>query len=382
MHKIQIVADEKIPFLKGALEPVADMVYLPGEKITASDVRQADALIVRTRTRCDRVLLEGSSVKMIATATIGYDHIDTAYCQAKGISWTNAPGCNSSSVEQYIVSALLKLLQERRTRPSEYTMGIVGVGNVGSKVARAAKTLGFNVLLNDPPRENSEGSEKFTPLDELLAGSDIVSLHVPLNRDGTYRTLGLADSTFFNMIRDGAVLMNTSRGEVVDEAALKTALKDKQISAAILDVFSGEPVIDRDLMDLAWIVTPHIAGYSTDGKANGTSMSVRAVSRHFDLGMDGWEAEGVPDPDEKEIFADAGQAPLLEVVGAVHKMTYAIALDDRALRSNPAHFEQLRGKYRVRREPGAYNVRLFNDDGTTGHLLEQLGFEVIDDSCF
>ncbi len=379
---IKIVIDQKIPFIKGALERSARVVYLPGDKITDVSVRDADALIVRTRTRCDKALLEHSSVKFIATATIGYDHIDTEWCAAAGIRWTNAPGCNASSVEQYIVSALLYMAEMQGFDPRDKCLGVIGAGNVGSKVARAAKALGFEVLLNDPPRAAAEGEAGFVALDTLLERSDIVSMHVPLNREGVYRTESMADAGFFEKIRRGAIFINTSRGEVVDEDHLREAIRKARVSDAVLDVYRNEPRVDRDLLGRLFLATPHIAGYSADGKANGTKMSVQAVSRHFGLGLDNWEPVNVPAPEQSEIFVDASGEDLLSVVGGVYAQTYSVQEDHDRFMADPGAFETLRGNYRLRREPSAYSVRLFSDDGQYRRVFEGLGFDVIGDSCY
>ena len=233
MMKLRIVADDKIPFLRGALEPFAEVTYLPGGAIAPADVKNADALITRTRTRCGEALLAGSRVRFIATATIGYDHIDTAYLRRAGIAWRNAPGCNAASVAQYIGSALVSSGVELCGK----TLGVIGVGNVGSKVAALGEALGMRVLRNDPPRAEREGSTGFTELPELLAEADFVTIHTPLTRDGAHPTFHLCDAGFPELMRPGAQLFNSGRGEVVDTAALKAALKSGRISAAVLDVW-------------------------------------------------------------------------------------------------------------------------------------------------
>jgi erythronate-4-phosphate dehydrogenase len=379
---MKIIIDHKIPFIKGALDQVADVRYLPGNAIGPADVRDADALIIRTRTRCTRDLLENSSVKFIATATIGYDHIDTDYCDAAGIAWTNAPGCNSSSVEQYIVSALLHLALKRRFQLNAKTIGIVGVGNVGSKVERAAKALGCRVLLNDPPREAAEGKGAFTQLATLLKQADIVTMHVPLIGSGAYKTEAMAGEEFFGEMKEGSVFINSSRGEVVDEVALKKAIASGKVADAVLDVYRNEPEVDRELLGMLAIATPHIAGYSTDGKANGTMMSVQAVSRFFALGLDDWEPVGLPLPDDRELFVDGEDAEELEILRDAYGQTYRIMDDHRALVADPERFEALRGGYRIRREPSVYSVKVFNDDGKYRKIFEGLGFNVLGDSCF
>ena len=227
---MKIIADNKIPFLRGALEPFAEVVYMPGKETTAEVVKDADALITRTRTICNEALLKGSSVKVIATATIGFDHIDTAWCEANGIIWRNAPGCNSWSVKQYITSLLLSVARKRSLSLEGMTLGVVGVGNVGSKVASAAAALGMKVLLNDPPRERKEGPEAFVSLDELIRRSDIITLHVPLQKDGPDATWHLFDAARLASMRPGQILFNSSRGPVVDNKALKAALQERRIA--------------------------------------------------------------------------------------------------------------------------------------------------------
>lgn len=379
---MKVIIDHKIPFIKGALDKVADVRYLPGNEIGPADVRDADAMIIRTRTRCTRDLLENSTVRFIATATIGYDHIDTGFCDTAGIAWTNAPGCNSSSVEQYIVSTLLHLADRRRFQPKEKTIGIVGVGNVGSKVERAVKALGCRVLLNDPPREAAEGSGAFTELETLLREADIVTMHVPLIGSGVYKTEAMAGGEFFGQMKKESVFINTSRGEVVDEEALKSAIASGKVADAVLDVYRNEPDIDRELLGMLSIATPHIAGYSTDGKANGTMMSVRAVNRFFGLGLDNWEPVGVPLPDDREVFVDGEDAEELEIIRDAHGKTYRVQEDHEALVADPDKFESIRGGYRIRREPSVYSVKVFNDDGKYRRIFEGLGFNVIGDSCF
>lgn len=375
--RIHIVADMQIPFLKGVLEPVARVTYLPGSGIRRKDLMDADALITRTRTICSRELIEGTPVKMIATATIGFDHIDTKYCEEHGIRWTNAPGCNSSSVGQYILSALLSLAAQKKIHPDGVTIGIIGVGHVGSKVARIAEILGMRALLNDPPRAREEGGDAFTSLDVIREESDIITLHVPLNMDGLDKTHGLVDNMFLNSLGNRAILINTSRGEVVDETALKAAIGRERISAAVLDVWDGEPDIDRDLLKMVKIATPHIAGYSLDGKAHGTSMSVRALSRFFHLGLDDWYPEALPTPEPDMVAIHGTGKGILQVVGEVVGQTYDILADDHRLRSGPERFEKMRAEYPVRREAPAYRVRLINDEAGAGAVLEKLGYQLL-----
>jgi len=373
---IHIVADDKIPFLKDALEGVARVDYLPGGAISSDDLKGADGLITRTRTRCDRDLLEGTNVRFIASATIGYDHIDADYCDASGIRWTNAPGCNSTSVQQYLVSTLLYLANLRNIDLTALTLGVIGVGNVGSKVSRAAEALGMKVLLNDPPRQRKEKGGVFKEVDDILAHSDIITLHVPLNKGGRDNTHHLVDERFIQMVKNDVILINTSRGAVVDETSLLEGIRTGKLSDVVLDVFVGEPEINNDLLSALTLVTPHIAGYSLDGKANGTIMSVRAISRFFDLGLDDWAPANIPLPPETLLHADASESNRNEMLWDLFKQTYDVTSDDRRLRESPAAFEQLRGEYPFRREPSAYSVRLFQGYREITELLEKLGFSV------
>ena len=377
MRKVRIIADEKIPFLKGVLDEKADVIYLPGSGINVKTVKNADALIIRTRTHCNEELLKGSSVKFIATATIGFDHIDTEWCKVNNINWTNAPGCNSSSVQQYMVSAVLSLFHKFRLNPSELTLGVIGVGNVGTKVSIAAETLGMKVLLNDPPRERSENNNLFCNIEEIIKKANIISFHVPLNKEGMDKTFHMAGKSFFSKLEKPVILFNTSRGEVIDGEALKKAIQENKIKASVIDVWENEPDIDEELLHLVTFGTPHIAGYSTDGKINGTVMSVRALSKFFNLGMDKWYPAEIPAPQNNVILCDSTGMDEMELLRFVYLQTYNIIEDDRKLRRDPAKFEFLRGNYPFRREPLAYNVKLINNThNNISDKLGKLGFTV------
>ncbi len=374
---MKIVCDNKIPFLKGALEPYAEVVYLPGAQTTAEVVKDADAIITRTRTICNESLLKGSSVKVIATATIGFGHIDTRWCEQNGIIWRNSPGCNSWSVKQYIASVLVRLAQRHGLSFEETTLGVVGVGNVGGKVAEIASLLGMKVLLNDPPRARKEGSSAFVSLDELISQSDIITIHVPLNREGEDATWHLFDGKRIASLRKDQILINSSRGEVVDNQALKQALATKSIQAGVLDVWEGEPQLDPELVDLLDITTPHIAGYSADGKANGTTMSVRTVAEVLGLPLLDWKAEGVPAPAQNlEFTLDCQGKSRQEILSEAILYTYDVLSDSDALRASLESFEKQRGDYPVRREFTAFNLRLLNGDQKTADCLSRIGFKV------
>lgn len=375
---MKIIADDKIPFLRGVLESCADVVYLPGAKVTPEDARNADAIITRTRTKCNEALLSGSTVKFIATATIGFDHIDTEWCEANAIEWTNAPGCNSSSVAQYISSALLNLACKHKISLRGKTLGVVGVGNVGSKVAKVGEALGMRVLLNDPPRADKEGCENFVDLAQVVAESDFITMHVPLDKGGKYPTFHLGNKELFTLMKDSAFYINSSRGPVCDNAALKESLRSGDITGAVLDVWEDEPDLDLELLGLVDFGTPHIAGYSYDGKANGTAMSVNALSETFDLDFKKWYPSDVPVPENVsiKIFSEGSfEEKMLEAVS----LSYNIKDDSDRLGNSPATFEKQRGDYPLRREFPVFEVEC--NDIEVCNALTQLGFKTKENLC-
>jgi len=360
---MKIVVDDKIPYIHEALEQLGCSVkYVSGAVIGPADVHDADALIVRTRTRCDAALLNRSSVKFIATATIGFDHIDTNYLQQAGIAWMNCPGCNASSVEQYVSSVLLLLQRDKGRRLSDLTIGVVGCGHVGSKVARASVGYGMCVLLCDPPRVEAGDTGAFEPagvvlaagvkplpagckpqfvsIDDVARECDVITFHVPLQRSGRHSTLHLAGEAFFDSLRKRPVIINTSRGAVVDNQALKRAIIYNKVQNAVIDTWENEPLIDRELLRAVWIGTPHIAGYSADGKVNADNMVLDGLCRHFGLPR---PALIMPPP----LPASFRPAPSPE---ALRLQLYNPLNDSSRLKAAPEAFEQLRGNYPLRRE--------------------------------
>ena len=373
---MKVVADDKIPFLKGILESENIRVeYIPGAKTTPEHVKDADALITRTRTKCNEQLLAGSQVKFIATATIGFDHIDTEYVEQQGICWTNAPGCNSSSVAQYITSLLLNWANDHQFELADKVLGVIGVGYVGKKVAAVGEALGMKVLLNDPPRARVEGAEKFVDLEQVIQKADIITIHVPLEYNGSDPTFHLMDAKLLSCLQPHQLLVNASRGEVVDNAALRQVLEQKRIAGACLDVWENEPAIDLRLLELLDYATPHIAGYSTDGKSNGTSMSVNALAEFFNLSdrLKTWYPDNVPVP-ENTLLECPANGLLREKLLAVVSGSYNIADDSRRLKASADDFEKLRGNYQLRREFGVFTVK--NADPATGAILRKLGFNL------
>ncbi len=317
---MKIVADAYIPFLKGLLDKVAQVVYLSPDNFTADAVKDADALIIRTRTKCNQDLLQGSSVRFIATATIGYDHIDTTYCQQNGIAWTNCPGCNANSVVNYIHAALTTLYTTEQLQA--LTLGIVGVGNVGSRVARMAQQLGMRVLLNDPPRATKEGASNFVSIETIQQEADIITLHTPLD-SSTYH---LINPTFLAACSKTPLLINAARGEVCDTAALL-----HYPGNIVLDCWENEPNISNELLNKVLLGTPHIAGYSVDGKANGTRMAAEAVCRFF----------GISQKIDIEVPGEKG-------------IPYYIQGESDALKAHPEWFEAFRNHYPIRRDNIVY----------------------------
>lgn len=320
---MKICIDDKIPYIKGVLEPYAQVEYLPGGLASPGKLRHADALIIRTRTLCNEAMLRDSAVRFIATATIGYDHIDTDYCRQHGIVWTNAPGCNADSVSMYVCTALQTLAQQKHFCLADKVIGVVGLGHVGSKVAHALEKLGCRVLRNDPPKARAMklGNNSLVSLEQVLQEADIITLHPLLSRQGQDATFHLFDEKRLQQLQSHQILVNASRGEVVDNAALKSILQQGRLQACVLDVWENEPHIDPELLALVDIATPHIAGYAIDGKANGTTMSVRALARHFHLSeLYDWQVTDLP-----------SSTP-----------SYDIMLDDKHLRAHPELFEELR----------------------------------------
>lgn len=291
------------------------MTYLAPGEITAESVRDADALVVRTRTKCDATLLDGSRVSAIATATIGMDHIDLDYCRSHGIEVHNAPGCNAPAVAQYVLSTINALKPGERP-----VIGIVGVGHVGSIVRRWAECNGFPTLLCDPPLQMP------ATLDEIARKADVITFHTPL--DSTTRHM--ANREFFDSLRRRPLIINAARGPVVDTPALVDALKSGKVRAAAIDCWEGEPDIDRELLELAAVATPHVAGYSAEGKRRATAMAVRAIDPSIELPLD-----------------PVADTPTLEAIAA----SYDPTADSARLKSAPGEFEALRNNYDYRPEP-------------------------------
>lgn len=329
---MKVLVDSAIPFLQGVLEPFCEVEYIEGNHFTCSAVQSADALIIRTRTRCDRAMLEGSRVQFIATATIGFDHIDLDYCGTHNIAVSTSAGCNARGVLQWVGAALAMLAKRDGFTPQERTLGVVGVGNVGKLVKQYAEHWGFRTVCSDPPREEQEHLG-FVSLEEVLQQADIVTLHTPLNST----TRHLVNGENIELLHSGAVLINASRGECVATEATR-----RDDLTYVTDVWENEPKIDGNYLAKSLVATPHIAGYSAQGKANATAMAVQALARHFDLPLKEWR------PLEVEVVM-----PKLiswqELCSTIQQYC-DLAAESADLQANPGEFEQLRNNYNYREE--------------------------------
>lgn len=332
----KVIIERNVPFME-ALQSVADVTYLPYGEIDAEAVRNADALIVRTRNRCDASLLEGSKVRFIATATIGTDHIDLDWCKNHGIEVANAPGSNAPGVAQYVFSSLVRLVN----RPlGSYTLGIVGVGHVGSIVEKWARELGMKVMLCDPPRMRAEGGNGWSSLAEVAQSADIITFHTPFTKEGPDATFHLADEAFFNSLRRAPIIINSARGGVVDNVAWVEAIKAGQAGKAVVDCWEGEPNINPELLRLASVSTPHIAGYSIEGKQRASQMAMDALCRHF----------GLP---HLSVSGSQPKAVARAITVRTALEGYDPLIDTEALRTAPdtaIAFETLRNTYKLRPE--------------------------------
>jgi len=379
-----ILADENIPLANSLFDPLGEVRCMPGRRIAPEHVRDVDVLLVRSVTRVDEALLKNSRVQYVGTATIGTDHLDTAYLDRRGIRWCAAPGCNAGAVADYVLSSLLTIVRERKVFLRELTLGVVGCGNVGSLVASRARALGMEVIENDPPLERQTKATRYRPLRDVF-NADVITLHTPLTKEGPDATHHMVGHRFLNRMRDYACLINTSRGAVVDNTILKTFLGGEYTNA-ILDVWEHEPAIDPDLVKKVYLATPHIAGYSLDGKIRGTWMVYRQVCE--------WLGREVAS--SLKALLDAAPASELQidarglgddlVVGKAMTHVYTPLTDDAFFRGHwtahenedlAVHFDACRRKYRTRREFSSTTVHLKNGTNQQIEMLRGIGFKVI-----
>jgi len=380
---MKIIADENIPAVAQAFGTLGEVTLLPGRNLKARDVCTADVLLVRSVTRVGGELLEGSRVRFVGSATIGFDHVDRDYLQSRAIGFATAPGSNATSAAEYVVSALLALGEREGFSLARRTVGIVGCGNVGSRVRDRLAALGCDCLVNDPPLRERGGHDEFVDLDDILQ-ADIISVHVPLEKTGRHPTWHLFDETVLRRMKPDTVLINTSRGAVVDNAALDALLARRRDLRVVLDVWEGEPAIEMRLLEKVALGTAHIAGYSLDGKLRGTEMIYRAACDFLGRAPH-WDATTVlPAANPLDLRGLPGGDDLERVRTAVFH-AYDIRMDDERLRGllrlppaeRPAGFDRLRKEYPIRREFAATSVRVERGAGALAKLLRGIGFHVI-----
>jgi erythronate-4-phosphate dehydrogenase len=376
---VLIVSDRNIPFVEEVFAELGTVRTLPAAEIDAAAVRDADLLLCRTTIKVGPALLEGSKVRFVATATIGTDHMDLAWLEAQGIKWASAPGSNADSVALWWACALAILGKKTGIDITALRVGVVGVGHVGKRIARLASALGHAPLLCDPPRARAEGAGGFVALDELIARADLISLHVPLTKDGDDATLGFIDAARMDRLRRGSILLNACRGEVVDSAALITA--SGRGVHAILDVFTGEPTPDPASVAAAVIATPHIAGHSLDGKVNGTDMVYRAACAFLGRTPSIDVRSLLPPIDDAPQRVDSEGKSDAEVLHAALLPHYDLLRDDAALREiltkpqaerGPA-FRTYRDRYPIHREPRGTQIIIKPKRTRISALLTELG---------
>jgi erythronate-4-phosphate dehydrogenase len=377
---LKIILDRNTPLAAPAFESIGDVTLLETREITSRAVRDADILVVRSETKVNSALLEGSRVRFVGTVTIGTDHIDIPYLESRGIGFASAPGSNANSVKEYLLAALLELSKRRGFSFRGKTLGVVGVGNIGGKVVAMAADLGLTVLQNDPPLARQSRQPHYLSLDDLMS-AEILTLHVPLTRVGEDATYHLFGRRRIAAMKPGAMLINSSRGSVVETAALRDALRSGHLCAAVLDVWEDEPAIDAELLDLVTLGTPHIAGYSLDGKVNAIRMIREAVCKFLRDGST-WDPEGeMPAPEVGEISLQPGGS-YEELLRSAVQSCYDIALDDRNLRrmldvprpSRAHFFAELRSGYRLRREFPTVRVNVPPGLESLRKAIEAAGF--------
>jgi len=380
--RMKTVCAASVLFGEEAFSTLGEVVVVPDGEITPADIAAADALVTRSKTRINADLLAGSNVRFVGTATAGFDHIDTAWLEQAGIVWTQAPGCNANSVAEYITAAWLKLAVEQHWQLDQMALGVIGVGQVGSRVVKKAEALGMTVLKNDPPLRAETGDPDLLPLEDVIHHADILTLHVPLTYDGPWPTFHLVDTRLLARMTPGVVFMNASRGEVVDTDALLLGMDEGVIAHAVLDVWEHEPFPAPAIMTRADLATPHIAGYSIDGKLKGTLQIYRELCHFFELSPT-WTPPALPSPEHPECTLVAMERDEEMLWQAVHN-AYDIEADDQRMRTClnwdrdeiGRHFSALRKNYPVRREFPSYYVYAQAAPASVQTKLAGLGFEV------
>jgi erythronate-4-phosphate dehydrogenase len=380
---MKIIADQNIPFVEECFSSLGDVTAVPAGRITAELIANADILLTRSVTKVDGALLNRSHVKFVAAATSGCEHVDTEFLQRKDIGFAYAAGSNANSVAEYIIAALLALAKKHKFQLQGKSIGIIGVGHIGSKVATKTAVLGMKVLLNDPPLQRQTGDAKYLPLEELY-DCDFITMHTPLTFEGVDRTFHLADEAFFKSLKDGAFFINTARGAVVDTAALKTVIRSKKPAGTVLDVWENEPNIDNELLLMVDLSTPHIAGYSLDGKVAGLMMIYEAACEYFGTEPKYSAGDFLPPPETGQITIDPDSDAEQNIVHDTVQQIYIINRDDfntREILIVPSGqrgqwFDDLRAEYPVRREFQNTRIIFNRPCETLVAKLKGIGFRV------
>lgn len=383
---MKIIADENIPFVAECFSSIGNVEAVPAARITSRLIKDADILLVRSVTKVNSRLLSGSTVKFVGTATIGFEHIDTDFLKENNICFASAPGSNANSVAEYVVAALLEIAQKYNISLENKLTGIIGVGNVGSKVAEKCPALGMKTCLNDPPLKRKTADAKYLPMEKLL-GCDFITLHVPLSFEGIDKTFHLADENFFKSLKKGCVFVNTSRGGVVDTAALKAAIKSNRLKATVLDVWENEPDIDTELLKMVDIATPHIAGYSTDGKIEGMIMVYKQACKYLGIETKFGAKDFLPAAYLGKIRLGPDSKNQQDIMLKTVREIYDIRRDDTEMRNilnmpdekRAAFFSRLRKNYPVRREFGNTTIEMEKFDKSLAEKLSKIGFKVTND---
>jgi erythronate-4-phosphate dehydrogenase len=381
---MKIVADANIPFVRECFSSIGEVEAVGGREIKRDVVADAEILLVRSITPVFADLLTGSNVRFVATATIGFDHIDLDFLRRNYIGFASAPGSNANSAAEYVIVGLLEIGHKCNISLEGKSIGVIGVGNVGSRVAKKCEALGMKVLLNDPPLYRQTDDAKYLPIQELF-NCDFITLHTPLTFEGIDKTFHLADKNFFESLREGCVFVNASRGGVVDSDALKAAIKAGRLQAVVLDVWENEPRIDTELLKMVDIGTPHIAGYSLDGKITGMIMIYKSVCEYFGIEPEFDIEDFLPEPEVKVIELGRDPANVQDVLLETVRKIYRIDHDDAGLRrilEEPAEkrgkfFDNLRKNYPVRREFQNTEILIHDTDGSLAEKLSGIGFKVV-----
>jgi erythronate-4-phosphate dehydrogenase len=375
---MKIIADENIPFAKEAFSSFGNLTLLPGRNITKTQLGEAEILIVRSITTVDKNLLRGTRIKFVGTATIGFDHIDLDYLNKSGITYVNAAGCNADSVNEYVWAAIFKSAAEKNISLEMKTIGVVGVGNIGSHVVQTAEKLGLKVLQNDPPLRRRTNNKNFVSLNEAL-NADIITFHVPLTLKGKDRTYHLLCEDNIKQIKPGAIIINSSRGPVLDNSVLFKRLKNDSTLITILDVWEDEPDLNIALLDKTFIGTAHIAGYSYEGKVNGTKIIYDKLCRF--LGVNPNWAPQLPNV-ESPIIEFKQDVSLEMSINNIINRAYNIDEDSITLKklvtdkslSSAVYFDKLRKEYKQRREFNNYSLQIIGQDEKAKKALKTLRF--------